>query len=183
MTDIWKAQSKHVIHFIDKENDINAIKDVDLDFDDIWKIENKNDFLIALNGWLYKKVNFGEYIEKLSNAEKAFFLVFQLEGEINNGGFSQLFYNSSGDFAGDTAAALREIGAYKVAEIYGRALAACGGTLPKNRDIRKTMLDAVITDEINEILTRCDAEFYEYPDDLVELNYKFIMNNKTQFTH
>ena len=71
----------------------------DTDFDDIWNIDNKNNFLIALNGWLCKKSNYGKSIDMLSDAEKAFFFVFQFEAEVNNGGFSQFLYNDSGSFA------------------------------------------------------------------------------------
>jgi len=63
--------------------------------DDIWLIDNKNQFLIAMNGWLCRKCNYGEDIEKLSDAEKVFYINNLLESEVNNGGFSQYFYNSS----------------------------------------------------------------------------------------
>ena len=152
------------------------------DFDDIWIIENKNDMLIALNGWLCRKSNCGENIEKLSSAEKVFYLVFQLEGEVNNGGFSQFLYNSSGDFSNETATALREIGAEKTAEICDIVLSEFGGAVPQNRDEREKMLDGAFIDEISEILSQCDNEFYKYPNDLVELNYQFVMYNKTRFT-
>lgn len=161
-------------------NDFDALWDTD--FDDIWNIENKNSFLIALNGWLCKKSNYGEYMGKLSDAEKAFYLVFQLEGEVNNGGFSQYFYNSSGNSANETANALCEISADKTAKIYKKALAALGSVVPKNRDERETMLEGIITDEVSEVLSKCDTEFYEYPDNLEDLNYQFILKNKAQFT-
>ena len=154
----------------------------DTDFDDIWSIENKNDFLIAMNGWLCKKSNYGEDIEKLSESEKVFYFVFQLEGEVNNGGFSQFFYNSSGDFANETANALHEIGAYKMEEIYKTAIAALGGAVPKNPDEWEIVLEAAITNEVDEFLSNCDTEFCMYPDNLVELNYQFIIQNKSDFT-
>ena len=152
------------------------------DFDDIWSIENENNLLVALNGWLCRKSNYGENIEKLSNAEKVFYLVFKLEGEVNSGGFSYFLYNSGGDFANDSASALREIGAHKMAEICDRVLSAFGGAVPKNRDEREIVLDNTFTDEINELLSQCDNDFCKYPDDLVALNYQFVQNNKTQFT-
>ena len=175
--------------FLDKHKHKKQTKDVannvkalwDADFDDIWKSETKGNLLIALGGWLCKKGNYGNNIDKLSAAEKCFYLVYQLEGEINNGGFSQFFYNSSGDFANDTAAALREIGADKAADIYDKALAAFGGTVSKNRSERNIRLNDAISNSIIEILNQCDIEFYKYPDDLLELNYQFVMHNRTQF--
>jgi hypothetical protein len=34
----------------------------------------------------------------------------------------------------------------------------------------------------NDILSKCDKDFYEQPDDLELLNYQFIFKNKDQFT-
>ena len=154
----------------------------DTDFDDIWNIDDKNKLLIALDGWLCKKCKYGENIKKLSKEEKSFYFIFQLEREVNNGGFLQFFFNDSGDSANDTAAALREIGAEKTAKICDRALAPFGGTVSNNRDERITMLNNTFTDEISEIFSQCDKDFYKYADDLVDLNYQFIMKNKNHFT-
>lgn len=63
-----------------------------------------------------------------------------------------------------------------------RALAAFGGTVPEDRNERESMLDDIFTDEINDILSKCDSEFYEHPDNLELLSYQFIFRNKDQFT-
>ena len=151
-------------------------------FDNIWSIEDENEFLIALDVWLGSKCTYGEAMERLSDAEKTFYLVFQLEAEVNNGGFSQFFFNTSGNFANETADALRAIGADKTAEIYLRAIGVFGGEVPKNRRERQDMLEKAKTDEVNKILSECDREFCAYPDNLTELCYKFVFENKEQFT-
>jgi len=156
--------------------------DTDFDFDDIWEIENQTDFLIAMDGWLCKKGNYGEAIEKLSHAERVFYCIFQLEGEVNNGGFSQYLFNSSGNFANEIVDALNEIGAVKMAGICEKALAALGCNIPADRYERQEKLEDVETDEVDEELNECDNEFYEYPDDLTELNYQYIIKNRAQFT-
>ncbi len=161
-------------------NDFHALWETD--FDDIWRMDIKNNLLVALNGWLCKKSNYGENIGNLSGAEKTFYLIFQLESEVNNGGFSQYYYNSSGDFANDIAAALRDIGAYKTADLCDKALAAFGGALPKNRDEREALLDSAFTDEIEAVLRQCDTDFCSCPDDLVALNYNYVMAKRGQFT-
>ena len=161
-------------------NDFNELWDTD--FDDIWNIQEKNNFLIAMNGWLCKKCNYGDDIEKLSHAERVFYIVFELEGEVNNGGFSQYLYNSSGNFANEIIEALREIGADKTADICDTALTALGGEIPEEWELRQEKLESMITDSVDEILSECDNEFFKYPNDLVELNYQYILNNKTQFT-
>jgi len=153
----------------------------DTDYDDIWKIENKNNFLIAMNGWLFKKSNAGEDIEKLSHAERVFFSIFQLEAEVNNGGFSQFFFNSSGSFSNEIVGALREIGANQAAEICQKALAALGCEMPMDLEERQEKLEDVLTDDVDAALSECDAAFCAYPDNLEELNYQFIFKNKAQF--
>ena len=92
------------------------------------------------------------------------------------------FYNSSGDFAFETADALCEIGADRTAEIYKTALASLGEVVPKNRAERETMLDSVTNDEVDEILGNCDTDFYKYIDNLGELCYHYIIKNKSHFT-
>lgn len=166
-----------------KDNTLDSFNSIwECDFDDIWKFGDRNSLVIAMNGWLCRKCNYGENIEKLTDTEKVFYLVVQLEGEVNNGGFSQFFYNNSGDFANETPDALQKIGADKTADICSRALAAFGGTVPEDRNERESMLDDIFTDEINDILSKCDSEFYEHPDNLELLSYQFIFRNKDQFT-
>lgn len=160
--------------------DFNTLWESDLNT--VWTIADKNQFLIAINGWLCRKCNYGEDIGKLSDAEKVFYLNTQLESEVNNGGFSQYFYNSSGDFANEVLYSLNAIGAEQTASIYRKALSALGGLLPKDRDEREELLDKILIDSVGELLNECDNDFFLYPDNLEELNYQYIINNKEQFT-
>ena len=54
------------------------------------------------------------YLEKgyetLSPVERDMLHVYLLETEVNNGGFDQYFFNTSGDYATDTVESLRRIG-------------------------------------------------------------------------
>ena len=152
------------------------------DYPDIWVIEDRNSFLLAVNGWLCRKCNYGDSIEKLSKAEKSFFLVFLLQGQVGNGGFVQFFFNSSGEFAHEVVDALNEIGAVHTLQIYKRVMEAVGGFVPKDWAERETWYEDIITDEVADILGECDRVFYKDTDDLDELNYKYILSNKEQFS-
>ena len=44
------------------------------------------------------------------------------------------------------------------------------------------MLDELECEEIDEILDECDDDFYDYEDNLNELNYHFVIRNKESFT-
>jgi hypothetical protein len=68
-------------------------------------------------------------------------------GEIDNGGFDQFFFNSSGDWSQDTPAALREIGASELADIVAEAIARFPSPGP-SRDLiqRRQQLDELDLD-------------------------------------
>jgi hypothetical protein len=176
----WFGKKKREKQIEKSVKEFDAIWNADID--SIWSITDKNQFLIAMNGWLNRKCNYGGDIEKLSIAEKVFYFNTQLESEVNNGGFSQYFYNSSGDFANETIGSLNAIGANNTAEIFKKALMSLGGELPSNRNAREEVLDKLLTNSISEILSDCDTAFYQYADNLEELNYQYIISNKEQFT-
>ena len=71
----------------------------EMDINDIWTLENRNDFVIAMNSRICKKCANGDNIDALSNPERVFYITQQCETEVNNGGFSQYFFNSSGSFS------------------------------------------------------------------------------------
>ncbi len=165
------------------EKPVNIVKDLlNADLETIWQIEDKNHFLIAIDGWLSRKCQFGEDIEKLSDAEKVIYFNGQLEAEVNNGGFSQYFFNSSGNFAYKAVDSLTAVGASQVAEILNKALYTIGVHLPEGWTERQELLNQVLTEDMEEKLSEIDSEFYKYPDNLEDLNYGFIIANKTQFT-
>ena len=92
------------------------------DLAEIWKIKDKTDFIISLYGYLANKCEYGDKIENLSSYEKVIYFCQAFEGEINNGGFSQFFYNSIGDFSLETIDSLRSIGAIKTSELLKKLL-------------------------------------------------------------
>src|SRR3989442_2297561 len=56
-------------------------------------------------------------------AERVAWCVSELEAEVNNGGFSLFFMNSTGDLAAETVDALGRIGAYKTLALVKEAMA------------------------------------------------------------
>ena len=118
----------------------------------------------------------------LSEAERIFYITQSLEMEVNNGGFSQFFYNFSGSFSNELVSAFTAIGANATAAICQKAISAFGREIPVDRDERQDMLDELECEEIDEILEECDDDFYDYEDNLNELNYNFVIKNKESFT-
>lgn len=148
----------------------------------IWKLTDPNDFVIAMTEHLNEKTQYGEDVSALSDAERIFYIAQTLEMEVNNGGFSQFFYNSSGDFSSELVGAFTTIGANTTAAICQKAIDAFDRDIPVDRDERQEMLDELEGDELDEILAECDAAFFAYEDNLNELNYNFVMKNKEQFS-
>ena len=166
--DMFKKKDKVV-----KEND---------NMEHIWNLTDTNDFVVAMTEHLDNKTQYGEDMSALSEAERIFYITQTLEMEVNNGGFSQFFYNSSGNFSNELVGAFTAIGANATAAICQKAISAFGRDIPVDRDEREEMLDELESDEIDEILEECDSAFLDYEDNLNELNYNFVMKNKKSFT-
>lgn len=147
----------------------------------IWSIEDPNDFMIALSDHLARKCQYGQDMSALSEPERTIFITQSLELEVNNGGFSQFFYNSGGDFTAELVAAFTAIGAERTAAICRQAIVAFGQELPADRDARLALLDACESDELDEALAECDNAFYEYQDDLNALNHAYVLLHREFF--
>ena len=138
----------------------------------------KNNFVVDMCDAVCKKCEYGDDIEKLNEHERVFYVTQILEQEVNNGGFSQFFFNSSGDFSNELVDAFTKIGALKTAGICKKALAVFNGKVPTDRDEREELLDSL---DCDDVLSECDDEFYEYEDNLEELNYTYIMDHRSFF--
>lgn len=92
-----------------------------------------DDFICELCGW-------GSKLDVLTDAQKVFFYTQSIEREVNNGGFSLYFTNSSGGFAHETVAALKLIGANHTADLLQAAIDLFPeGCVPKDGAERKRL--------------------------------------------
>lgn len=153
-----------------------------MELSEIFALTDTTDFLIAINDRLNQKSDYGDHIDLLSPEEQVFYICNLLIEEVNNGGFDQFLYNSSGNYAHRVEECLRTIGANKTADICHTALSAFGKPIPQDRNQRQKFLDKMESDEISEILNDCDGLFYEYPDPFEELCRQYILAHKSSFT-
>ncbi len=147
-------------------------------------IESKdvNESIISLDNYVSALCDYGENPDKLNQSQKTFFLNQNLEREINNGGFNQFYFNSSGDFAHETIDSLKAIEAHKTAEIVTKANDQFPeGTVPKDRSERQDILEQIEKDA-NVVWGKLGQKFYEYVDDLNQLNLEYIRKNKADFS-
>ena len=147
---------------------------------DIWTLEDPSDFVIALSQYIGEKCQYGEKMSVLSEPERVFYVGQLLEMEVNNGGFSQFFFNSSGDFANEIVSAFMKIGAVKTAEICKKAVSIYDGEVPADRDEREDVF--VDDEELAAVLDECDNAFFAYEENLNVLNYEYVMRNKGAFS-
>ena len=141
---------------------------------------DKNGILIALSE--SDKTKFGkEDFSDQSVPQKVFSSIWAVESEVNNGGFSQYFLNSSAETAGFVAEALTIIGAPNTADICKRAIAAAfPGGLPSDPEaISSAALE--FSDEIEEELNALDGAFYQYPHDLTKLLFAYVAGHPEEF--
>ena len=159
----------------------NCNSQMEFNLDKTLKIERRDMIVMEIDTYLNEKSKYGEKIEKLNSSQRTFLFVENLEREINNGGFNQFYFNSSGDFSQETLNALLEIGAEKTVKIVENANSEFdNGNVPKDRIERQNKLE-LIEEKAEENWEKCDTEFYEYQDDLTELLIAFILKNKADF--
>jgi Domain of unknown function (DUF4375) len=141
---------------------------------------NKNGILIALSE--SEKTRFGkEDFSAQSVPQRVFSSIWAVESEVNNGGFSQYFFNNSCETTGFVAEALDAIGASKTAEICRRAIAvAFPDGLPADpEEISSTAAD--FSEATEKALDALDREFYKYPHDLTGLLFAFVARHPEEF--
>lgn len=118
--------------------------------------------------------------DALTEPERVFRAIWELEADVNNGGFGQYFYNSSGDSAFHAAASLRAIGAEETARLVERANSVFpSGKPPRDRGEREALLDSMTPDQ-DALLENSSTEFFEYPDNLLELLYEYVSQHVEQ---
>lgn len=143
--------------------------------------DDTNGSIIELDTFIAKLCSYGDEMDKLTEPQKQFYYNQCLEREINNGGFNQYFFNSSGDFANLTIQSLRTIGANTTADILQKAIDQFPDKkVPLDWTERQEILEQ-IQDTADPVWEELDQKFYEYADDLNNLNLNFIRQHKADF--
>ncbi|MDO6725691.1 DUF4375 domain-containing protein [Cognatishimia sp. 1_MG-2023] len=117
-------------------------------------------------------LNLGEDISSLPEFERTIFVIVALETEVNNGGFDQFYFNSSGRIANEVPNALVRIGAPIMANIVQRSNAILGLAVPLDDVARQTKLEKLEEDS-EGIFEVFDDEFLAYPEDLNQLLQRY----------
>jgi hypothetical protein len=129
---------------------------------------DKNRVLIELSE--SEPTRFGKEDFRLQSvAQEVFSSVWTLESEVNNGGFSRYFRNSSAETASLMIEALPTIGAPRAADICSRAVAsAFPARLPLSTEAVASTAEN-LRDVQRYELALPDGELMKYPDNLTDL--------------
>lgn len=138
------------------------------------------DYLLRLSQSVFSRFSKSGF-DKLTRAEQRFFCLWSLQGEVENGGFDQYLFNSSGDYTGETISALEDIQLNEVADIVRRASLLLGDRgAEKDRLKRQKQLDA-LSDTDSATLRSLDKKFYEKSELIEEAMYKLAVEHEGEF--
>ena len=159
----------------------NKIRIASFDIDSVLQYSDEDKTVMAIDNYINQISNYGNHIGKLTEPQKTFLFIENLEREVNNGGFNQFYFNPTGDYSQETVDALLVIGAKKTANIVKIANAQFPeNPVPKDRDRRRKLL-IKIEKKANEIWDECDKMYYKYEDNLSCLLVKYVKEHKEDF--
>ena len=125
---------------------------------------------------------FDQAIADLTPAQRLFRCVWELEGEVNGGGFHLYFTNADGALVGSSVEALKTLGAPRMANIVNQAIAALGPHMDWNDRSRvvERLASEDMTAEMDEKLDALSGEFCAYPEPLTPLLYSYVSRHRVE---
>jgi hypothetical protein len=147
--------------------------------ENIIKNRNGQDAIIEIDNLLTPI--FYKNSEKLTLCERNIVYIEGLEREVNNGGFSQYFFNDSGNFTKETLSALNIVKSKIFLRILENAINKFPNEIvPDDRDERqKALLE--LEDNNEELWTELNNDFYKYEEDINKLLIEYIKSNINDF--
>ena len=119
-----------------------------------------------------------------NKSRQAIYMIWILESEINSGGYSQFYSNSSGQYSTYLPDALKRVGADRLADLTQRANNLFEKVNKKSDENQDGAIDEPSKSYPDNLFKRFDDEFYELAqvDSLDRVQVDFIRNHKEKFT-
>lgn len=141
---------------------------------------DKNAFLIDLSEsdrTMLGRVDF----DRQPPEQQVFSAIWELESQVSNGGFAQLFSAVDGHSANSAPRALRAIGAQACADIVEQALRVVSPQpLPREQSLREDLVDQ-LGPAAHEALEMLHQKFIAYPDNLIDLLFDYVRAHPNVF--
>lgn len=146
------------------------------------KLSDNTEIVINLGEIIFKKIGYDyDDLTPLTEAEKTVLYIGMLEGEVNNGGFDQFFFNSTGDHCYEVLNACKIIGALKTADLVEQAIQHFPVLpVPKDLEIRREAMEDT-SEATTDKWSSLDDAFYEYEDDIAALVVEYVKKTKDSF--
>jgi hypothetical protein len=139
--------------------------------------EYRADSLVAAFEQAIDQKSAAHGFHSLTLEEQFVLAVEALEREVNNGGYSQFFTNSSAEHCLNIVIGLERIGCPKTADITKQALNALNVPRLNAETIHASM--ATESDARDDALSECDDLYYDSGEDIAGQLFAFIKINKS----
>lgn len=125
-----------------------------------------------------------EIVLSWNKSRQAIYMISRLEAEVNNGGYNQFYFNSSGQFAAALPEALKLVGATKFADLTARANSTFEKEKSQITEDQDGTVEGFSKSYENNPLNKFDKEFYKLNDveNLQKIQVDYIRKNKKEFT-
>jgi hypothetical protein len=119
-----------------------------------------------------------------NKSRQAIYIIWILEAEVNNGGYNQFYFNSSGQFYKQLPDALQLVGANQFANLTARANAVFENENQKITQHQDGTLEGFSKSYDDNPLNKLDDEFYDLykTEDLQQIQIDYIRKHKADFT-
>lgn len=124
-----------------------------------------------------------ETVKSWNKSRQAIYMIWILEGEVNNGGFNQFYANPSGQFSQHLPEALEIVGANKFSSLAQNANELYDKEKKKITKHQDGTLEGFSKSYEDNPLEKYDTEFYELykTENLQKIQVNYIRNNKKDF--
>lgn len=124
-----------------------------------------------------------ETVMSWNKSRQAIYMIWALEAEVNNGGYNQFYFNSSGQFYKHLPGALKLVGANKFADLTQRANDTFEKENSKITQHQDGTIEGFSKSYDDNPLNKFDDEFYKLYDteNLQNIQVAFIKKHKAEF--
>jgi hypothetical protein len=125
-----------------------------------------------------------ENAQKLTKGQQAMFSVWWVEAEVNNGGFNQFYFNSSGQYAQMAVEGFELFGATNFADLMRRANQIYIENKERLEEFDDETMESFSESYKDNPLNPLDEEFYQLynSESLNQLRIAYIRKHPTEFT-
>ncbi|WP_245752183.1 DMP19 family protein [Algoriella xinjiangensis] len=124
-----------------------------------------------------------ETVMSWNKSRQAIYMIWVLEGEVNNGGYNQFYFNSSRQFYKHLPDALKLVGANKFSDLTKRANETFEKENPKITQHQDGTLEGFSKSYDDNPLNKFDDEFYALyeNENLQQFQIDYIRKHKNEF--